>query len=130
MITIYFPGRNPHSWRALLTVKIKLKVQSVRAIRDPEGRECYQIDFVEIRPKPPMMIVTPQEIPEEIGQMVIQISKGLQRVLPGADVKEYEVRKLTLILTHEELEAFNLKPYPNQLYELTITDGTLHFKPL
>jgi len=128
--TTYFPGQRPYRWRELLTVRIRLKVQSVRAIKDPEGRECYQIDFVEIRPKPPMMIVTPQELPEEIGQMVIQISKGLQRVLPGADVKEYELRKLTLILTHEELEAFNLNPYPNQLYELTITDGTLHFKPI
>jgi len=113
----------------LLSVKIKVKVQSVRAVRDPEGREGYQIDFVEVRPKPPMMVVTPQELPEEIGQMVIQISKGLKRVLPGADVKEYEVRKLTLILTHEELEAFNLKPYPNQLYELTIADGQLRFRP-
>ena len=113
----------------MLSVKIKVKVQSVRAVRDPEGREGYQIDFVEVRPKPPMMVVTPQELPEEIGQMVIQISKGLKRVLPGADVKEYEVRKLTLILTHEELEAFNLKPYPNQLYELTIADGQLRFRP-
>jgi hypothetical protein len=35
--------------------------------------------------------------------------------------------KLTLIMTGEELESFRLKPYPNQLYELTITDGALNF---
>jgi len=93
-----------------------------------EKREGFQIDFVEIRQKPPMMMMTPTELPEEIGQMVVQISKGVQRVLPGGDAKEYELRKLTMVMTAEELEAFNLKPYPNQMYELTITDGTLHFK--
>jgi hypothetical protein len=59
--------------------------------------------------------------------MVVQITKGMQRVLPGGNAKEYELKKLTLILTAEELEAFKLKPYPNQLYEMTISDGTLYF---
>lgn len=112
----------------MLSSKIRLKVQSVKAVKDVEKREGYQIDFVEIRQKPPMMMMTPTELPEEIGQMVVQISKGVQRVLPGGDAKEYELRKLTMVMTAEELEAFNLKPYPNQMYELTITDGTLHFK--
>ncbi len=112
----------------MLSSKIRLKVQSVKAVKDVEKREGYQIDFVEIRQKPPMMMMTPTELPEEIGQMVVQISKGVQRVLPGGDAKEYELRKLTMVMTAEELEAFNLKPYPNQMYELTITDGALHFK--
>jgi len=112
----------------MLSSKIRLKVQSVKAVKDVEKREGFQIDFVEIRQKPPMMMMTPTELPEEIGQMVVQISKGVQRVLPGGDAKEYELRKLTMVMTAEELEAFNLKPYPNQMYELTITDGTLHFK--
>lgn len=97
-------------------------------MKDVEGREGYQIDFVEVRQRPPMVTMTPTEIPEEISQMVVQISKGMQRVLPGGDAKEYELRKLTLILTAEELEAFRLKPYPNQLYELSISDGSLSFK--
>jgi hypothetical protein len=112
----------------MLSSRIKLKVQSVKSMKDVEGREGYQIDFVEVRQRPPMVTMTPTEIPEEISQMVVQISKGMQRALPGGDAKEYELRKLTLILTAEELEAFRLKPYPNQLYELTISDGSLSFK--
>jgi len=77
-----------------------------------------------------MVAMTPTEFPEEIGQMVVQISKGIQKVMPGGDAKEYELRKLTLILTAEELEAFMLKPYPNQLYELTISEGVLNFKEI
>ncbi|HUS77872.1 MAG TPA: arcadin 1 [Patescibacteria group bacterium] len=109
---------------------MKLKVQSVKSMKDIENREGYQIDFVEIRSRPPMVTMTPTEFPEEISQMVVQITKGVQRVMPGGDAKEYEVRKLTLILTAEELEAFNLKPYPNQLYELTINSGTLNFREI
>ena len=112
---------------AMISSRIRLKVQSVKAVKDVEKREGYQIDFVEVRRRPPMVMMTPTEVPEEISQMVVQISRGVQRVLPGGDAKEYELRKLTLVLTAEELEAFRLKPYPNQMYELTITDGALHF---
>jgi hypothetical protein len=114
----------------MLSSKIKLKVQSVKAVKDVENREGYQIDFVEVRQRPPVMMMTPTELPEEIGQMVVQISKGVQKVMPGGNSKEYELRKLTMVMTAEELEAFNLKPYPNQMYELTITDGALHFKEI
>ena len=111
----------------MLSAHIRLKVQSVKSVKDVEGREGFQIDFVEIRQRPPMVTMTPTEIPEEISQMVVQITKGVQKILPGGDAKEYELRKLTLILTAEELEAFRLKPYPNQLYELTISDSVLSF---
>ena len=109
---------------------IKVKVQSVKSLKDVEAREGYQIDFVEVRSRPPMMTMTPTELPQEISQMVVQITKGVQKVMPGGDSKEYELRKMTLILTAEELEAFNLKPYPNQLYELTITNGSFSFKEI
>ncbi|UCH56796.1 MAG: arcadin 1 [Candidatus Bathyarchaeota archaeon] len=99
----------------MLSTSIRLKVQSVKALKDVESREGYQIDFVEVRQRPPMVTMTPTELPQEISQMVVQISKGVQKALPGGDAKEYELRKLTLILTAEELESFRLKPYPNQL---------------
>ena len=114
----------------MLTSTIKVKVQSVKAIKDVEARDGFQIDFVEVRIRPPMMTMTPTDLPQEIGHMVVQITKEVQRVMPGGNAKEYELRKLTLILTAEELEAFNLKPYPNQFYELTISNGSFSFKEL
>ena len=114
----------------MLSSTIKVKVQSVKSVRDVEAREGFQIDFVEVRIRPPMMAMMPTEIPREISQMVVQITKGVQRVMPGGDASEYELRKMTFILVAEELEAFNLKPYPNQLYELTISNGSFCFKEL
>lgn len=110
--------------------RVRLRVSSVRAVRDMEMRECFQIEFVEVREKPPMVMMTPQEVPKEISDMMVEISRGVQQIMPGAQVKEYELKKMTLILTAEELEAFKLKPYPNQTYELTITEGTLNFKEI
>ena len=95
----------------MISSRIKIKVQSVKSVKDMEGRECFQIDFVEVRQRPPVMMMTNPDVPN---------------VMPGMG-KDYEQMKLTLILTGEELESFRLKPYPNMLYELSITDGTLNF---
>jgi len=114
----------------MLSSTIKVKVHSVKAIRDVEARDGFQIDFVEIRIRPPMMAMMPTDLPQQIGHMVVQITKSVQRVMPGGDDNEYELRKLTFILTVDELEAFNLKPYPNQLYELTISNGSFSFKEI
>ena len=118
------------SGTTMLSSRIKIKVQSVKATKDIEGRDGFQIDFVEVRARPPRVTMTPTDLPQEISQMVVQITKGVQKVLPGGDAREYQVRKLTLILTAEELESFNLKPYPNQLFELTIANGTMSFNEI
>jgi len=110
--------------------KVRVKVSSVRGIRDPEGIEGYRIEFVEVRKRPPMVMMTPKEVPKEIGQMVVQISKGIQKSIPGGRTKEYELQKLSLTFTDEELEAFEIQPYPNQIYELTISKENLSFKKI
>ena len=108
-------------------LKVRVKVSSVRGIRDFEGEEAYLIEFVEVRERPPMVVMTPTSVPNEVKNIVMQISKGLQTALPGAS-KGYELRKLIVKLTAEELEAFGLKPYPNQVYEMNISRGKLSFK--
>lgn len=112
----------------MISFKVRVKVSSVRGIRDPEGREGYRIEFVEVRDKPPIIMMTPKEVPKEVSSMVVQISKGLQKAIPGGNIKRYELQKLTFTFTAEELEAFELRPYPNQIWEVTISKGNLSFK--
>jgi hypothetical protein len=114
----------------MISSRIKLRVQSIRAVKDPENREAFQFEFVEVRSKPPMVMMSNPDIPEEINQMVVQVTKSFQGILPGTQETTYEQRKLTLILTGEELESLNMKPYPNQLYEMIIRDKSLSFKQL
>jgi len=114
----------------MISSKIKLRVQSVRSVKDPEKGEAFQIDFVEVRSKPPMVMMSNPDVPNEINQMVVQVTKSFQGIIPGSQDTTYEQRKLTLILTGEELESLNLKPYPNQLYEMVISDKALSFKQI
>ena len=112
----------------MISSKIKLRVQSVRSVKDPEKGDAFQIDFVEVRSKPPMVMMSNPDVPNEINQMVVQVTKSFQGIIPGSQDTTYEQRKLTLILTGEELESLNMKPYPNQLYEMVISDKALSFK--
>ena len=114
----------------MISSKIKLRVQSVRSVKDPEKGEAFQIDFVEVRSKPPMVMMSNPDVPNEINQMVVQVTKSFQGIIPGSQDTTYEQRKLTLILTGEELESLNMKPYPNQLYEMVISDKALSFKQI
>ncbi len=112
----------------MISSKIKLRVQSVRSVKDPEKREAFQIEFVEVRSKPPMVMMSNPDVPNEINQMVVQVTKSFQGIIPGSGDTTYEQRKLTIILTGEEMESLNMKPYPNQMYELIISDKSLNFK--
>ncbi|MFA9437858.1 MAG: arcadin 1 [Candidatus Bathyarchaeota archaeon] len=114
----------------MISSKIKLRVQSVRSVKDPENKEAFQIEFVEVRSKPPMVMMSNPDVPNEINQMVVQVTKSFQGIIPGSQDTTYEQRKLTLILTGEELESLNMKPYPNQLYEMVISDKALNFKQI
>ena len=114
----------------MISSRITIKVQSVKSVKDLESRECFQIEFVEIRQRPPVMMMQNPEVPDEIGQMVVQVTKSFQNMMPGMAGRDYEQAKLTLILSGEELESFKLKPYPNQLYELEISDGSLKFREI
>lgn len=114
----------------MISSKIRLRVQSVRSVKDPEKREAFQIDFVEVRSKPPMVMMSNPDVPNEINQMVVQVTKSFQGIIPGSMDTTYEQRKLTLILTGEELESLNLKPYPNQMYEMIISDKKLSFNQI
>jgi len=120
----------PTASSKMISSKIKLRVQSVRSVKDPEKREAFQIEFVEVRSKPPMVMMSNPDVPNEINQMVVQVTKSFQGIIPGSQDTTYEQRKLTLILTGEELESLNMKPYPNQLYELVISDKALSFKQI
>jgi len=111
----------------MISSKIRLRVQSVRSVKDPEKREAFQIEFVEVRSKPPMVMMSNPDVPNEINQMVVQVTKSFQGIIPGSMDTTYEQRKLTLILTGEELESLNMKPYPNQMYEMIISDKLLSF---
>ena len=112
-----------------LSLKTRLKVSSVNSIQDPEGRENIRIIFVELHTRPPSIAMMPQNTPKELSGIVFQVQQGLQRVMPK-ELLKHRFQKVVLVFSPEELEAFNIKPYPNQVYEILIVDGALQFKKI
>ncbi len=108
-----------------ISLKTKLKVSSVSSAHGPDGKASIRIIFAKEHTRPPPVAIMPQSAPKEISNMVFQVQKGVQRVLPKGIVN---LRKIVLVFTPEELEAFHIKPYPNQTYEITISDGNIRFK--
>jgi hypothetical protein len=74
-----------------------------------------------------MVTIMPTNVPKDVTQIVTQISQSVQSAIPGAGIKKFEIQKIVMTFTAEELEAFQLKPYPNQIYEVTISNGALNF---
>ena len=109
-----------------ISIKSRLKVSSVSSVQDPEGHGNVRITFVEMRSKSPMVAMMPQNAPKELSSVVFQVQQGIQKVMPRG-LMDSQFQKIVLVLTPEELEAFHIKPYPNQIYEVTITDGDLKF---
>jgi hypothetical protein len=62
----------------MISSKIRVKVQSVKAVKDPEGGEAYRIDLAEVRMLPPPMAVSSPEVPDEITQVVSQVTMSFQ----------------------------------------------------
>ena len=108
-----------------IQVKTLLKVSSVSSVQGRNGKENVKITFVEESARPPPMVAIPQNVPKEIGSMVFQVQKGLKQVLPQGLTR---LQKIVLVFTPQELDAFKMKPYPNQIYDITIGEGNLQFK--
>jgi hypothetical protein len=108
-----------------ISLKTRLKVSSVSSVQDPDGKSNIRIILVEEHVRPPPVAAMPQSAPREISNVFFQVQKGIQRVLPKGLTK---LQKVVLVFTSDELEAFHIKPYPNQTYEITISDGNLRFK--
>lgn len=109
-----------------LTLKARLKVSSVNSVIDPEGKENIGITFIQEYAKPPMVSAVPQDTPKQISNVIFQVQQGIKKALPRG-ARRSQMKKIVLMFTPEELEAFSIKPYPNQIYEITITKGNLFF---
>ena len=108
-----------------ISLKTRLLVSSVSSVTGSDGKRNIRIIFVKEHTRLPSVAAVPQSAPREISNVVLQVQKGIQRVLPK---KLSKLQKIVLVFTPEELEAFHIKPYPNQTYEITISDGNLIFR--
>jgi hypothetical protein len=104
---------------------VRVRVQRIESIRDPEGNLGKRIELVEERPMPRFAI---RPATEE-GRMVQDVVQALQQQLPVMGPQaNIAFPKIVLFLTEEEYDQLGITFDVNQIYEIELTNQTIKFK--
>ncbi|MEM2975681.1 MAG: arcadin 1 [Candidatus Bathyarchaeia archaeon] len=104
---------------------VRVRVQRIESIRDPEGNLGKRIELVEER-NIPRFAIRPST---EEGRMVQDVIQALQQQLPMINVQtQFALPKIILFLTEFEYERLGITFDVNQIYEMELVDQTIKFK--
>ncbi|MDH5460780.1 MAG: arcadin 1 [Candidatus Bathyarchaeota archaeon] len=104
---------------------IKVRVQRIESIRDPDGNLGKRIELIEDR-RVPRFAIQPST---EEARMVQGVVQALQQQLPIIPKRaEFSLPKIILFLTEQEYEELAIDFDVNQIYELELSDQTVKFR--
>jgi hypothetical protein len=105
---------------------IRVRVQRIESIRDPEGNLGKRIELLEDRVIP-RFAIKPQTEEARMAQDVIQ---ALQQQMPMMIPPQQQMAlpKLIMFLTEEEYEQLGIVFDVNQVYELELHGQAIRFK--
>jgi len=104
---------------------IRVRVQRIESIRDPDGNLGKRIELIEDRVIPRFAV---KPVTEE-ARMVQDVMQALQQQLPMLQVQtQFSVPKVILFLTEEECEELGIAFDVNQVYEVELRDQSLRFR--
>jgi len=104
---------------------MRVRVQRIESIHDPEGNLGKRIELVEER-STPHYALRPSS---EEGRMVQDVVQALQQQLPIANIAgNVAFPKIILFLTEQEYDELGITFDVNQLYEVDLANETIKFK--
>jgi len=105
---------------------IRVRVQKIESIRDPEGNLGKRVELIEDRVIP-QFAVRPST---EEARMVQEVMKSLQQQIPvlATQRTQFALPKMILFLTEREYEELGISFDVNQLYELELSGESIKFK--
>jgi len=104
---------------------IRVRVQRIESIRDPDGNLGKRIELIEER-RVPRFAIQPST---EEARMVQGVVQALQQQLPIIPKRaEFSLPKIILFLTEQEYEELAIDFDVNQIYELELSDQTVKFR--
>ena len=104
---------------------IRVRVQRIESIRDPDGNLGKRIELIEDR-RVPRFAIQPST---EEARMVQGVVQALQQQLPIIPKRaEFSLPKIILFLTEQEYEELAIDFDVNQIYELELADQTVKFR--
>jgi len=104
---------------------VRVRVQRIESIRDPEGNLGKRIELLEDRVIP-RFVIKPQTEEARMAQDVIQ---ALQQQLPIVpQPTQFGFPKIILFLTEQEYERLGVDFDVNQVYELELSGQAIKFR--
>lgn len=104
---------------------VRVRVQRIESIRDPEGNLGKRIELIEEH-RIPRFAIKPRTEEARMAQDIVQV---LQQQLPVLTTKpQFAFPKVILFLTEQEYEKLGINFDVNQIYELELSDETIKFK--
>lgn len=104
---------------------VRVRVQRIESIRDPEGNLGKRIELLEDRVMP-RMVIRPQT---EEARMAHDIMQAIQQQLPMFPQQtQLTFPKLILFLTEQEYEGLGVDFDVNKVYELELSRQSITFK--
>jgi hypothetical protein len=104
---------------------VRVRVQRIESVRDPEGNLGKRIELLEERIIP-RFAIKPQT---EEARMVQDIMQALQQQVPlMAQQGQFTFPKLILFLTEQEYEQLGIDFDVNQIYEIELSGQAISFK--
>lgn len=104
---------------------MRVRVQRIESIKDPEGKLGKRIELVE-ESVVPRFAIRP---PTEEGRMVQDVVRALQQQIPVfAMQSQINIPKIILFLTEHEYEELEISFDVNQVYEVELSNETISFR--
>jgi len=104
---------------------VRVRVQRIESIRDPDGNLGKRIELLEDRVIP-RFAIKPQTEEARMAQDVIQaLQQQLPMMIPQA---QFALPKMILFLTEQEYERLGIDFDVNQIYELELAGQSIKFK--
>ena len=104
---------------------MRVKVQRIESIRDPEGNLGKRIELVE-ESLVPRFAIRP---PTDEARMAQEVLKTLQQQLPILGMQpQLNAPKIILFFTERECEELGIDFNVNQIYEIRLGDKALRFE--
>jgi len=105
---------------------IRVRVQRIESIRDPEGNLGKRIELIEERVIP-RFAIKPATEEAKVAQDVIQALQQQMPMLPVAQT-QFSLPKIILFLTEQEYEKLGIDFDVNQIYEIELSNQIIKFK--
>ena len=103
---------------------IRVRVQRIESLRDPEGNLGKRIELVEEH-RIPRFTIEPSTEEARMAQGVVQ---ALQQLPMFPKRAQFSLPKIILFLTEQEYEELGIDFDVNQIYELELSGQTVKFR--